>query len=85
MTRTYEHIRTDTEAIAYIEKYTAPVYAERTGSIIGYDLEEAEYLYLIHMAKKAERLREALEYISRNEGRILCGSVAREALREASH
>lgn len=83
--RTYEGTRTDLEAIAHIERYTAPVLNEQTGNVIGYDLTEAEFHYLVHMARKAERLREALEYISRNDGRIVAGSVAREALKEVSH
>lgn len=80
--RSYEGMRTDTEVIAYIERYTAPVLCETNGEVVGYDLTEGEYQYLLAMSRRAERLREALEYISRNEGRILAGNVAREALRE---
>lgn len=75
----------DARAIQYIEKYTAPVICAEGGKVVGFDLDAESYEYLLYMAKRAVRLHEALEYISRNEGRILAGSVAREALREVSH
>lgn len=61
--RRAEEPRTDAEAIAYIERYTAPVYDEGTGKIVGYDLEEAEYQFLLCMAKQAVQFGQAVRGI----------------------